>query len=51
MATAPRVLLRNMTAMKRAKGLYCKDSWTRPKVGEERGGKGMHETGSDLGCF
>lgn len=49
MATLPRVWLRNMTAMRRAKGSCARDSWIRPKRGEERGGKGMQDVAGRLG--
>ena len=37
----PRVLLRKMVARRRLKGWSARRSWTRPKDGVVRGGKGM----------
>ena len=45
MAARPRVLLRKMVARTRWKGVGERCSWTRPKEGEERGGKGMQDVG------
>ena len=43
METAPRVLVRKTHATSRLKGCEARRSCARPKVAEERGGKGMQE--------
>lgn len=51
MLTTPRVLVRKTQARRSWKGAWASRSWASPKVGEERGGKGMQEIGLRDGRF